>query len=76
MHIVEIRRQGEGIIDPTAEMRIWLQRHGIEARLFEVSFLPAKEVRFRLQLWDPSDAAAFARAFDGDVLSSPEPIAA
>ncbi len=60
-----------------AEMRTWLQHHGMEAHLLELSFLPAKEVRFRLQFRDPrEEAAAFARVFNGDVLRGPEPIAA
>ncbi len=49
----------------------------MEAHLRELSFLPAKEVRFRLQFRDPrEEAAAFARVFNGDVLRGPEPIAA
>jgi len=41
-----------------------------------LSFLPPEEVRFRFQFRDPSEAAAFARAFDGDLLHGPEQIAA
>jgi len=49
----------------------------MEAHLLELSFLPAKEVRFRLQFRDPrEEAAAFAGVFNGDVLRGPEPIAA
>jgi len=72
----KIRRQGEGISGPMAEMRTWLQHHGMKAHLLELSFLPAKEVRFRLQFRDPREAAAFARVFNGDVLHGLEPIAA
>src|SRR5437660_1156098 len=62
MQIIEIRRQGESISGRMAEMRTWLQHHGMEAHLLELSFLPAKEVRFRLQFRDPrEEAAAFAR---------------
>ncbi len=77
MQIVEIRRQGESIKGRMAEMRTWLQPHGMEAHLLELSFLPAKEVRFRLQFRDPrEEVAAFARVFNGDVLRGPKPIAA
>ena len=65
MQIVEIRRQGESISGRMAEMRTWLQHHGMEAHPLELSFLPAKEVRFRLQFRDPREAAAFARVFNG-----------
>ncbi len=60
MQIVEIRRRSESISGRMAANLA--AAHGMEAHLLELSFLPAKEVGFRLQFRDPTEeAAAFAR---------------
>jgi hypothetical protein len=53
-------------------MRIWLDRNRKEPSLFEVTFLPGREVRFRLLFGDAGDASAVAHAFGGQLLTQPE----
>ena len=60
MHAVEVRRFGEGLSEPMAQMRIWLDCHRIQPALIELSFHPGKEVRFRLTFQSASEAATFA----------------
>jgi hypothetical protein len=68
MHIVEIRRHGADLGAIMAQMRAWLDHHQAEPSLFELSFLPDREIRFRLQFQNASDALAFVRVFDDEVL--------
>ena len=53
-----------------AEIRAWLDSHRIEPSLVQISFHPGRETRFRLTFQNASEAAAFAQAFDLEVLSS------
>jgi hypothetical protein len=69
MHAVEIRRFGEGVSEPMLRMRTWLDRHRIQPALVQFSFHPGKEIRFRLTFESASEAAAFAQAFNVEVLS-------
>lgn len=71
MHIVEIRRPGAELGAVMAQMRTWLDHHRAESGLFDLAFLPDREIRFRLQFRDPSDASAFARVFEGEVIPEP-----
>jgi hypothetical protein len=71
MHVVEIRCPGRELGPLMAKMRTWLDRHQAEPGLFEVAFLPAREIRFRLQFNDADAASAFARAFEGQMRREP-----
>ena len=69
MPAVEIRRFGEGVSEPMLQMRAWLGRHRIQPALIQFSFHPGKDIRFRLTFCAAGEAAAFAQAFQGEVLS-------
>ena len=77
MHIVEIPRDGEGLASPMTQMRMWLDARRIEPATFGMSLIAGGTI-FRLAFRDRRDAAAFARAFSGTVLSEPgdHPVAA
>ena len=60
MHIVEVRRAGEGLVEPMGRMRDWLDAQRITLRLFEFDARA-----FRVAFATAPDAAAFARAFGG-----------
>jgi hypothetical protein len=68
MHIVEIRRHGADLGVVMEHMRTWLDHHRVEPRLFDVAFLPAGEIRFRVQFKDASDVSGFASVFGGEML--------
>ena len=57
MHAVEIRRFGEGVSEPMLQMRDWLGRHRIQPALIQFSFLPGKEIRFRLTFCAAGEAS-------------------
>jgi hypothetical protein len=59
-----------------AQMRTWADHHRVEPQAFEVGFISRGEVRFRLSFAAFSDASAFARAFDGDLLAPADDIVA
>ena len=67
MHIVEIRRDGEGLAAPMTQMRMWLDARRVEPATFGMS-LTAGSTIFRLTFRDRRHAVAFARAFSGTVL--------
>lgn len=68
MHVVEISRRGVDLTAAMAQMRTWLDHNRAEPSLFELAFLPEREIRFRLQFENACDASAFARVFGGDVV--------
>ena len=70
MHIVEIRRRGAELVAARAQMRTWFDYQRIEPSLFEIAFLPGREVRFCLQFKKAADAVMFADDFDGQVLGA------
>lgn len=76
MRVVEIRLRGMNLGAAMTQMRTWLDHHQAEPALFEPLFHPNGDTRFLLQFPRASDASAFARAFDGKVLSVPDEIAA
>lgn len=49
-------------------MRTWLDHNRAEASVFELAFLPGREIRLRLQFKEARDALAFASVFEGDVV--------
>ena len=67
MYIVEVVCASEGLSGPMASMRSWLDHHQVQPALFEFALLPNRVIRFRLQFRTSSEAAAFARAFKGDI---------
>jgi hypothetical protein len=64
MHIVEVRRNGDGIAAEMNQMRDWLDAHRIESRLFQLN-----GVVLRVGFDSRGEATAFADAFDSRVLS-------
>lgn len=72
MYAVEVNCSGDGVAAPMASMRTWLDHNGIRPTLFELSFLPHRHVRFRVQFETLNDAAAFAQAFEGEVANALE----
>ena len=71
MNIVEIRRNADGIAAEMNQMRDWLDAHQIEPLLFQLN-----GTVLSLGLANAGEAAAFAYAFDGRVLSEPDARAA
>ena len=69
MHVIEICRCGADLGAVMAQMRTWVDHHKAELNLFEVAFLPHREIRFRLVFRNVSHASACSRAFEGQVLT-------
>jgi hypothetical protein len=69
MQVIEIRYRGADLGAAMTQMRTWLDHHQAEPSLFEFVFLRAGVIRFRLQFEDACEASAFAKVFDGEVLS-------
>ena len=65
MHIVEVRR--DGLAEPMAQIRTWLDHERIQPDLFRLS-LAAGGTIFRLEFKIASEAGAFARAFEAQVI--------
>ena len=70
MQIVEVRR--DAVAQPMAEMRDWLDAHHIEPKVFKLT-IGTNCVVFRFEFKSADEAADFARAFDGRVLSEAIP---
>jgi hypothetical protein len=68
-YIVEVRYSGSDWADLLADMRSWLDRRQIEAEEFSPSVL-GRIMTVRVGFRDEDDAAAFASAFSGRLLSS------
>ena len=71
MHIVEVRRVGDDLVGPMGRMRDWLDAQRVTARLFEFD-----SGAFRIAFATASDAAAFVRAFGGQIVEEPSARAA
>ena len=71
-HIVELRRPGADLAVTMAQIRTWLDHHRAETRLFEAAFLADRQIRFRLQFQNASDALAFASVLEGEVIGEPD----
>jgi hypothetical protein len=67
MYIVEIRHEGDGLAVPMARIRTWLDHQDIQPSVFRFSLLAGCTI-FRLEFKMASDADAFARAFDGQLI--------
>jgi hypothetical protein len=73
MYVVEVIQAREGLAAPMAKMRSWLDHQCAALNLFEFALLPDRQIRFRLQFEHRREAAAFARAFGGQLISEPAP---
>jgi hypothetical protein len=69
MHIVEIRRDGDDLAGPAAQMRTFLDGIGIQPSMFRVSLVPGGPL-FRVEFTVLRQAVAFARAFDGKITTA------
>ena len=72
MHVVEVRRDGDGLAEPMADIRTWLDHQRIQPSVFRLSLTPGATV-FHLEFKAASDAEAFAQAFDGQVIRGERP---
>jgi len=70
MQIVEVRRDGDDLAGPMAQMRTWLDGMGIQPTLFRMSLVPGGTL-FRLEFAATREAVAFARAQGGTVTTTP-----
>jgi hypothetical protein len=61
-------RETRDLLEAMAQMRTWVD-HRVEPSTFEVAFGSGGEVRFRLQFQSMSDASAFARVFEGELIA-------
>ena len=75
MHVVEVRRNGDGLAGPMAEMREWLDNKHIEPTLFRLSLIPGGTV-FQTEFQSLTEAAFFAHAFSGHIIGEAGPRAA
>ena len=75
MHVVEVRRDGDALSGPMAEMREWLDDKHIELTLFRLSLIPGGTV-FQLEFRLFTEAAVYAHAFSGHIIGEAAPRAA
>jgi len=69
MYVVEFRHDGDGLAEPMADIRTWLDHQRIQPSVFQLSLIPRATI-FHLEFKVASDAEAFAQGFDGQVISS------
>ena len=67
MYIVEVRHNGDGLAEPMADIRTWLDHQRIQPSVFQLSLIPRATI-FHLEFKAASDAEAFAQGFDGQVI--------
>jgi hypothetical protein len=67
MYIVEIGHDGDGLAEPMAQIRTWLDHEHIQPTVFRLSLLPESTI-FRLEFKALSEAEAVARAFGAQVI--------
>jgi len=70
MYTVKVRRHGEELAGPMAQMRTWLDSKGIEPIMFRMSLTRAATI-FLIEFRTAFEARAFARALGGTVVSDP-----
>ena len=66
MYVVEFRHDGDGLAEPMAKIRTWLDRERIQPSVFRLSLILGATI-FRLEFKAATEAEAFARAFGGQV---------
>ena len=69
MYVVEFRHDGDGLAEPMADIRTWLDQQRIQPSVFRLSLMPGGTI-FHLEFKAASDAEAFAEAFDGQVIKN------
>ncbi|MBV8492844.1 MAG: hypothetical protein JO162_05135 [Alphaproteobacteria bacterium] len=67
MHEVEVRRPGDDIAGPMAQMRTWLDAKAVRPAMFRMSLLPSATV-FYVEFSTTREARAFARAVGGTLI--------
>ena len=67
MYVVEFRHDGDGLAEPMADIRTWLDHQRIQPSVFRLSLMPGGTT-FHLEFKGASDAEAFAQAFAGQVI--------
>ena len=72
MYVVEFRHDGDGLAEPMADIRTWLDHQRIQPSVFRLSLMPGGTM-FHLEFKTASDAEAFAEAFDGQVIRDKRP---
>ena len=72
MYVVEFRHDGDGLAEPMADIRTWLDHQRIQPSVFQLSLIPRATI-FHLEFKAASDAEAFAEAFDGQVIADERP---
>ena len=72
MYVVEFRHDGDGLAEPMADIRSWLDHQRIQPSVFQLSLIPRATI-FHLEFKAAIDAEAFARAFDGQVIGDERP---
>ena len=71
MYIVEFHHNGDGLAEPMAQIRVWLDRERIEPSVFQLALVAGGTI-FRLEFKTARDAEALARAFGGQVFNGEE----
>ena len=67
MYIVEIRRDGDGLAEPMATIRAWLDHQRIQPNVFRLSLIAGATI-FGLEFSAASHAETFARAFGAQMI--------
>ena len=72
MYIVEVRQDGDGLAEPMAQFRTWLDTNQIQPTVFRLSLVPGGTI-FRLEFSLLAEAEEFGRAFAGQVIGDESP---
>ena len=67
MYIVEVRHDGDGLAEPMADIRTWLDHQHVQPSIFRLSLVRGGTI-FRLDFNAVSEAEAFLQAFGGRVI--------
>jgi hypothetical protein len=67
MYIVEFRHNGDGLAEPMAQIRTWLDHRQIQPSVFRLSLI-TEGTMFRLEFKNLGEAEAFAQAFGGQLI--------
>ena len=72
MYVVEFRHDGDGLAEPMADIRTWLDHQRIQPSVFRLSLMPEGTI-FHLEFRAASDAEALAHVFGGQVIADERP---
>jgi hypothetical protein len=67
MHVVEVRRAGDDIAGPMAQMRTWLDAKAIQPAMFRISLVPGATI-FYVEFSTVREARAFAKSVGGTLI--------